>query len=203
MRLVVHEWCCSGGLAGPDAAALGDDAAAILPEAQAMFVALLADARRIPGLEVVALVAADAVRQLPAGIDRRPVPRGQELDALAAAAATADATLVVAPETAGILGRRGVGGPRPRRRARRPRGRGSAARRRAARRTSPAPRAGSRPRRPPAPRRRGRRDRPSSTIRGRRVASAHRTPRSPRRGVRRVSPGARLRACPRRARRRS
>lgn len=71
-----------------------------------MFHALLADARRVPGLDVVALVDEGLPLALPTGVVPWPVPPGRELDAVAAAAATADAALVVAPETAGILGRR-------------------------------------------------------------------------------------------------
>jgi predicted ATP-grasp superfamily ATP-dependent carboligase len=106
MRIVVHEWCCSGGLAGPEAAVVGPAADAILPEARGMFRALLVDARRCPGLDVVALVDETRPLELPAGIDRRPVPPGAEIETLADAAAGADAVVVVAPETAGILGRR-------------------------------------------------------------------------------------------------
>jgi tyramine---L-glutamate ligase len=105
MRLLVHEWCCSGGLSGADAALVGA-AAAILPEARAMFRALLADARRVPELDVVAVIDEGLTLDLPAGIAPWPVPPGRELDVLAAAAATADAALVVAPETGGILARR-------------------------------------------------------------------------------------------------
>lgn len=71
-----------------------------------MFNALLADARRVPGLDIVAVVDERLSLDIPAGIDRRLVKPGDELDVLTAAAATADATLVVAPETAAILARR-------------------------------------------------------------------------------------------------
>lgn len=71
-----------------------------------MFRGLLADARRVPGLDVVAVVDERLALDLPTGIAPWPVPPGRELEALAAAATTADATLVVAPETAGILARR-------------------------------------------------------------------------------------------------
>ena len=71
-----------------------------------MFRALLADARRVPELDVVAVIDEGLTLDLPAGIAPWPVPPGRELDVLAAAAATADAALVVAPETGGILARR-------------------------------------------------------------------------------------------------
>ncbi len=111
MRILVYEWCCSGGLDGPDAgrvvpgeAALrAAEAASIAREGRAMFTALLADAARDADVELVALV--DAARPLPLPRTARvcPVPAGAEVEVLCREAAAADATLIVAPETAGVL----------------------------------------------------------------------------------------------------
>ncbi len=71
-----------------------------------MFLAVLADARRSSALEVAAIVDDSLPVDVPAGVVRRTTPPGGELETLAAAAASADVTLVVAPETDGILARR-------------------------------------------------------------------------------------------------
>lgn len=102
MRILVYEWCCSGGLAGREA---GADAAAggLHAEGLAMFRAVLDDARRDPRFTVTALVDAARPPMLPAGVRACPVPAGADLAALAAEAARADATIVVAPESDGLL----------------------------------------------------------------------------------------------------
>jgi len=109
MRLLLYEWCCSGGLAGPDVRRVvreGDDVEALAREGRAMLLGLLADAGRDGGLEVSAMV--DEARPLGPweGVGMRPVPRGQEIEVLVAESRRADATLIVAPETAGILAER-------------------------------------------------------------------------------------------------
>jgi len=117
MKLVLYEWCCSGGLHGPDALRLPTAGAAgstptVMAEAVAMFRGLAQDAARDPGLEVTVLVdgglprpAWDAVVGHAAGRIRQ-VPAGDEIDVLVAEAARADWAIVVAPETAGLLASR-------------------------------------------------------------------------------------------------
>lgn len=96
MRLLVYEWCTSGGLAGGQAA--------IAAEGLMMVEALAADAAKDPGLELAVLVEDGRGCALPVGVRRLPVPPGDEVAALVAAAAReAEWTLVVAPESEGIL----------------------------------------------------------------------------------------------------
>lgn len=110
VRLLVYEWCTSGGLAGPDARGVVPDCQgadeSLAVEGRAMAGAVAADARRDGGFETTLLV--DAARPLAVPDPARclPVPAGREIDMLVAEAALADATIVVAPETAGILARR-------------------------------------------------------------------------------------------------
>ena len=68
-----------------------------------MLEAVAADAARDGSLEVTALVDGDHDVMLPSGVCRQPVPQGHEVDTLTTAAARADWTLLVAPETDGIL----------------------------------------------------------------------------------------------------
>jgi predicted ATP-grasp superfamily ATP-dependent carboligase len=102
MRILIHEWCCSGGLT---AAAGGGDstAAALHAEGRAMLAALVRDACRDPRFEVRVLVDATRAVRLPDGVRAVPVPVGGEIDLLVAEAVRADATFVVAPETDGLL----------------------------------------------------------------------------------------------------
>jgi predicted ATP-grasp superfamily ATP-dependent carboligase len=109
MRLIVYEWCCSGGLAGPDASwVLGDecDVTSLACEGLAMFRALVADAVRDGGFEVAGLVDERLSVELPAAVRRIVVPHGREIESLVAAAREAAATVVVAPETSGVLASR-------------------------------------------------------------------------------------------------
>ncbi len=106
MRLVIYEWCCSGGLAGPDRrhiVAAGDDAEALAREGRSMFCGLLADAARDRGCEVTGLVDESRRIDLPDGVRIKTVPPGTEIAVLVEESRHADATLIVAPETAGIL----------------------------------------------------------------------------------------------------
>lgn len=106
MRLLVYEWCSSGGLAGPSRPAVlpeGHDAEPLAREGLAMFRAVIADAVRDGGWTVAALLDASHVVDLPVGVEPQVVPAGQELDGLVTEAARADAVIVVAPETAGVL----------------------------------------------------------------------------------------------------
>ena len=122
MRVVLYEWCCSGGWQGPDAARMqcGDDRAAtalqqsaLMAEGWAMLSALARDAVRDPKLAVTVLVGEDALSTmttaapLPAGACRIcRVSPGAELDILLHEAVRADWTVIVAPETAGLLASR-------------------------------------------------------------------------------------------------
>lgn len=107
LRILVCEWCSSGGLAGPDARAVPEgDRESLAREGRGMFLAVIRDALRDPDIAVTALVDEDRPTALPAAVRVRHVPAGAEIEALAAEATRADVTLVVAPETAGILGQR-------------------------------------------------------------------------------------------------
>jgi predicted ATP-grasp superfamily ATP-dependent carboligase len=103
MRILVHEWCCSGGLAAWQGVGV---AAGLHREGRAMFLALLRDACRDPELEVTALVDATRPVPLPAQVRVRPVEIGAEVDVLVAEAVRAEMTIVVAPETDGLLASR-------------------------------------------------------------------------------------------------
>jgi len=108
MRLLIYEWCCSGGLAGPDRAAVlppGGDVTMLVREGRAMLEALVADARRDGGFDVVVLVDESLPLELEneRGVRRIAVPRGGEVETLLAAAREADGAIVVAPETADVL----------------------------------------------------------------------------------------------------
>ena len=100
VKLLLYEWCCSGGLAGGDA--LGE-CAGIVAEGRAMLEALAADAVRDGSLDVTVLVDAGRSLTLPDAARVRSVQAGGEIEALVAAACAADWTLIVAPETDGIL----------------------------------------------------------------------------------------------------
>ena len=96
----------------PEAAAVGGDAggvaAGLAVEGRAMLGALLCDGLRADDLELTLLLDGAATLPLPQGVDHDRVtvirvPNGDERRRLAAAAAGADWTLIVAPETDGIL----------------------------------------------------------------------------------------------------
>jgi predicted ATP-grasp superfamily ATP-dependent carboligase len=95
MRVLLYEWCSSGGLV--------DDAPAIAREGRMMLEAVAADAAREPGLDVAVLVDATRPIDLPPRVRRLTVAPGDDRAALAAAAAHADWTVIVAPESDGIL----------------------------------------------------------------------------------------------------
>lgn len=96
MKLLVYEWCTSGGLEASGGSALA-------AEGRLMTRAVAVDAARVAGLEVEVLVAADAPLDLPAGVTARPVPAGSELETLSTGSSAADWTIIIAPETDGIL----------------------------------------------------------------------------------------------------
>ncbi len=109
MRVLVYEWCCSGGLSGPDTAVVAPASASVAelesltPEGRAMFLAVLQDGCRAADLELHALVDEARALALPAGVQLHPVAAGTERAALVATARDCDAVLVIAPETGGIL----------------------------------------------------------------------------------------------------
>jgi predicted ATP-grasp superfamily ATP-dependent carboligase len=100
MKLLLYEWCCSGGLSGAEASA---DLAGIIAEGRAMLEALAADASRDQSLDVTVLVDNAQQLALPDAARVQSVPAGGEIDVLVAAAREADWTVIVAPETDGIL----------------------------------------------------------------------------------------------------
>lgn len=71
-----------------------------------MFLSLLRDASRDPQLEVTALVDATRPVTVPSGVRIRAVPVGAEVDVLVTEAVRAEMTIVVAPETDGLLASR-------------------------------------------------------------------------------------------------
>ena len=100
MKLLLYEWCCSGGLAGR---ASDETLESIAGEGRMMLEALAADASRDPSLDVSVLVESMRSIDLPSGVNTRAVDAGHELETLADAARQADWSIVVAPETEGIL----------------------------------------------------------------------------------------------------
>ena len=112
MRVLVYEWCCSGGLTGPDAAPLVPAAASpadlesLAREGRAMFLEVLRDGCRAPGLDMHAVVDATRPVAVPAGVQVHPVAAGDECDSLVAVAKACDIALLIAPETEGLLARR-------------------------------------------------------------------------------------------------
>jgi predicted ATP-grasp superfamily ATP-dependent carboligase len=96
MRFLIYEYCCAGG-SGLDSLA---------PEGRAMLQGLVADAVTGGGLEVAVLVADGLRLALSTGVRVLSVAANRELDTLVAASAAADAVLIVAPETDGILASR-------------------------------------------------------------------------------------------------
>lgn len=97
MRLLVYEWSVSGGLGRAEAAA------AVGREGRLMVRAILEDALRDDRFEIGLLVDAERPLAVPAGVRCLAVPPAMEIEALEAASAAADVTLVVAPETDGLL----------------------------------------------------------------------------------------------------
>ena len=95
MRVAIYEWCVAGGCGNP--------AASIAAEGRLMLEALAADAVREPRHEVTVLVGMGREVPLPPRVRPVPVPAGADAAALVAAAQAADWTIVVAPETDGIL----------------------------------------------------------------------------------------------------
>lgn len=95
MRLFVYEYTCGGGLAG----VAGSDS--LRAEGWAMLAALLEDICRVPGVSVATIL--EAERDVCAAVRCRRVDPGEEGAAFREEARAADLTLVIAPETDGIL----------------------------------------------------------------------------------------------------
>jgi predicted ATP-grasp superfamily ATP-dependent carboligase len=95
MRVVLYEWCSSGGLA--------DEDPSIAHEGRMMLEALAADAAKAPDLEVVVLVDPSRPIDLPPQAIRIAVRSGDDLLPLVTAARAADWTIIVAPESDHIL----------------------------------------------------------------------------------------------------
>jgi hypothetical protein len=115
MRVVLYEWCCSGGLWGPDALdvvggeGVFEGSAGLVAEGRAMVMALLKDGIRSPDLQLELLLDAHLPAvgvDLPVGVKVTRVARGNDGGALVRAAAAADWTVIVAPETGGALAAR-------------------------------------------------------------------------------------------------
>ncbi|NDC54760.1 MAG: hypothetical protein EBZ74_10880, partial [Planctomycetia bacterium] len=99
MNILLYEWCCSGGLAG---CGTGGERQGIAAEGRAMLEALAADAVRDGGLDVTVLVDRMQPIELPGAV-RAVGVQDDDVAALVAAAREADWTMIVAPETDGIL----------------------------------------------------------------------------------------------------
>ncbi len=111
MRVLVYEWVTAGGwrTAAPEAG--GPPPPGIVAEGRAMVAALVRDAARDPEITVEVLVdAADPAEWLSgprgSGPDLVRVPAGSEPGRLRDRAAAADWTIVVAPESDGVLAAR-------------------------------------------------------------------------------------------------
>lgn len=100
LKLLLYEWCCSGGLA---ALPLGSGLEDLFAEGRMMLEALAADAARDPSLDVTVLVDAAREINLPDGMRVETVPHDAEISSLLAAATRNDRAVLVAPETDGIL----------------------------------------------------------------------------------------------------
>ena len=74
MKVLLYEWCSSGGLAGPDAAGLipetdaAGELAGMVREGRSMLEALVADAARCHTLQITVLVDAARPLETPAGV---------------------------------------------------------------------------------------------------------------------------------------
>ncbi|MFM8704909.1 MAG: hypothetical protein ACKOHG_13770, partial [Planctomycetia bacterium] len=103
MRMLLYEWCCSGGLAGSETA---ECFASIVAEGWAMLEALAADAAKDAALDVTVLVDRSRMISLPAQVRALASHGVDDVTALVAAARDHDWTVIVAPETDGILASR-------------------------------------------------------------------------------------------------
>jgi predicted ATP-grasp superfamily ATP-dependent carboligase len=95
MRVLLYEWCCSGGLAGRDLT--------IASEGRMMVESIATDAAKDKSVEIAVLVDAAIELALPPQAHMIPVRGGHDMGTLVAAARDADWTIIVAPENDGIL----------------------------------------------------------------------------------------------------
>jgi predicted ATP-grasp superfamily ATP-dependent carboligase len=95
MRVLLYEWCSSGGLVGDDPT--------IAREGRMMLEAVAADADKDARLDVEVLVDAARPIDLPPRAHRIAVKPGDDIAPLVTAARAADWTIIVAPESDGIL----------------------------------------------------------------------------------------------------
>lgn len=98
MRILIDEWCSSGGM---QAAGLADDGLA--REGTAMLEAVVGDAAAADDLTVTVLVAAGVALACPPGVRVVRVDPGAHDRLLEAEASRSESALLVAPETDGIL----------------------------------------------------------------------------------------------------
>jgi predicted ATP-grasp superfamily ATP-dependent carboligase len=94
MKIFVYEYCCCQPQRG------GAIAEALGEEGSVMLTAIMSDLARVPDVEAVALVADDMP---PVGFSCKRIKLGGERRAFQKLAAEADYTLVIAPETGGLL----------------------------------------------------------------------------------------------------
>src|SRR6516164_8729248 len=96
MQILVHEWVTGGGLAGAELPG------SLAIEGRAMRLALAAEFRSVPGVEVLVTLDerfADEAHLGPSVL----VGRGQESGTLERLATECDYTILIAPETDGVL----------------------------------------------------------------------------------------------------
>jgi predicted ATP-grasp superfamily ATP-dependent carboligase len=96
LRVLLYEWCCSGGA---DAV----DREPIAAEGRAMLEALARDAVRDGSLAVTVFDGGVAGLDLPRGVRRLQAPAGRGLERLLAESPNHDRVILVAPETDGLL----------------------------------------------------------------------------------------------------
>lgn len=97
MRVLIYEYTCGGGLAGRP------DLAGLRAEGRAMLGAMREDLAKIPGVEVRTLLDRESSNANGERWDYRLVGPGQEEEAFRTEARAADAILVIAPESDGLL----------------------------------------------------------------------------------------------------
>lgn len=100
VRLLLYEWCCSGGLSETR---MHEAHAAFIKEGRTMLEALAIDALRDGGLMTTVLVGSDQSISLPTSVTMERTPPSGGLEFLIALSQRADYTIIVAPETDGIL----------------------------------------------------------------------------------------------------
>lgn len=100
VRLLLYEWCCSGGLPEPQ---VNNSHTAFIKEGRMMLEALAVDAARDKTIAVTVLVGSGQFISLPVHITIEKVPSRKDIEFLIHQSQQADYTIIVAPETDGIL----------------------------------------------------------------------------------------------------